>query len=151
MVLHLDAGDTIETIKFKIEDKTQIPPDNQLLVFSGKELNNQHTVAVWHMKKPSWIDVLLRVRGGMKIFVQTAIDKRIAMEVNASDTISMVLSKLDDTNSVPMGTYLTLRGEPLEDPRSLSHYDITNDTVLELMPPLALKVLGLRCLLVLYT
>ena len=137
---------TVEIVKLNIEKKAHIVPVNQCLVSCGKELDNNHALANCHAKRLSSINVLLRVRGGMKIFVKTAIGKRIAMEVDASDTISMVLSKLEDMTAVTTpGPYLTLRGKALEQGCSLSHYKIGNGTILELVSSSAAKVFGYCC------
>ena len=144
--LVIKPSETLETIKHNIEEKAHISSVNQCLVSRGKELNNNHALADSHAKGLSLINVLLRLRGGMKIFVQTAIDKRIAMEVNASDTISMVLSKLEDMTAViTPAPCLTLRGTALEQGCSLSHYKIGNGTVLELVSSSTAKVFGYFC------
>jgi len=62
--LDIDPDDKITSIKERVEEQSGVPPPQQRLIFSGRQMSDEKTIRDYGVNAGSVLHLVLALRGG---------------------------------------------------------------------------------------
>jgi len=130
----VDKNETIKNLKDKIYDKEEINPDNQILIFEGKELENNKNINDYGIQNDSLIYLNINLNEKIQIFIKIKSQfisgkyKTLTLDVNKFEKIEDIKNEIYKKTKINSKTQeLIFSGKVLEDFKTLNDYEIKND------------------------
>ena len=74
ITMEVDPQDKVTSVKVKIQDREGVQPDEQRLLFQGKQLEDNYTLDDYQIEKNSTLHLVIRLRGGMQPIISAMSD-----------------------------------------------------------------------------
>ncbi len=136
ITIDCEPCDSVLNIKNRVDDREAIKPDAQRLIYAGKQLQDDKSLADYNIKSEATLSLVLRLLGGFTVFAKTIDGKMYKIQVISSDTIEVVMKKIEDVTGISVHTQRLLsKGEDLwkTPEKTVGEFPINEGTVIHVM------------------
>ncbi len=127
------TSSTIKDIKCMIQDKEGISPDQIIIIFAGKHLEDNRTLADYNIQRESLLYVILKSRGPMPLFIKINA-KTVALMVEPSSTIKDIKCRIQEMGEPTDEMIISFKGKILNiDYLTLADYNIQKHSTLHVV------------------
>ena len=127
-------SETIDVLKKKIYDSTGIPPDQQLLIFRGKSLEDEETLSHYKINNTDTLNLLTHPKETFDILVNLPSGDIVSFSANPNDSIGDLKTKISEAKGILQHRQqLIFCGKILEDKHTMFHYKIRDGNTLNLI------------------
>ena len=136
IALTVDPSDSIDSVKQKVFDKIGVQPDQQRLIYGGKQLDDGRTLQDYNVQNEANFIVVLRLRGGsgLTLLVKKVSGNKRDFFVEESDTIASIKTKIFEKDGIiPDQQRLIFKGRQLHDRETVQSADIKGGDTLSLV------------------